>query len=443
MEKKLIMAVLMLIVMPATTFAGERISLGYIYNSSLTHSQIVENTKDSVNVVAPTCFDLKSNGRLSINSLITKDFVEEMHSKNISVTPFLSNHWARKSAKKALDNPELLASDIVLAIEEYNLDGVNVDIENITIDYKDKLTNFVKILREKMPSGKTLSVAVAANPENLESTWIATYDYENLAKYADYLMLMAYDEHCQGGAPGPVASIDFVEKSIQNILEKVSKDKVVLGIPLYGRFWKEGAETGGEAIVIGCVENIIKKFKIVPFFDETTMTPVLKVEIDDVFKNAFVNGRYLEAGTYNIWYENENSIKAKLKLINKYNLLGAGLWALDNENENFWNFYKDYLNETKYESENEIRIRKRKEAYKKIVKIKPIVIKYEMPCEKHGINAFKEETINEFKNLATKRYDILECFDEKFYKFSVVKVRKLLLKTYSEKHINLKQRICA
>lgn len=88
------------------------------------------------------------------------------------------------------------------------------------------------------------------------------------------------------------------------------------------------------------------------------MTPKLKVEIDEIRTNAFVNGRYLETGIYNIWYENENSIKAKLKLINKYNLLGAGLWALDNESKAFWEYYKDALNETEYESEDEIRIRK-------------------------------------------------------------------------------------
>lgn len=443
MKKTLLIASLILIVIPKTTLAKERVSLGYIYNSSITHSQIVENTNNSVNVVAPTCFDLNSNGRLTINNLINKDFIEEMHSKNISVTPFLSNHWSKRRAKKALDNPKPLIKDIVEAVLEYNLDGINVDIENLPIEYRDKLTNFVELLRNELPRDKTLSVAVAANPEKLKSTWIATYDYEKLAQNSDYLILMAYDEHCQGGAPGAVASIDFVKKSIESILEEVSKDKVVLGIPLYGRFWKEGEDYGGEAIVIGCVENIIKKFRIVPNFDTKTMTPTLKFEIDEVYKNAYVNGRYLESGVYNVWYENENSIKAKLKLINEYNLLGAGLWALDNESKSFWNYYKEALNETEYESESEIRIRKRMDSYSRIIKLKDVQINITRLWKNDFIKSIQKKHIERFNEASKEKHKIVCALFEDFEKFKIVKVKKLLLKNYSKETIRLREKLCA
>ena len=335
MKKFLITTVLILIILPSNNFAAERLSLGYIYSSPLSHSEIVANTNGSINVVSPTCFDLTLNGRLEINNLLNKDFVDEMHEKGIKVTPFLSNHWGKQRAHVALDNPEVLVNELVTVINEYELDGVNVDIENISVKYKDKLTNFVKLLRQALPKEKNVSVAVASNPERLEKTWVASYDYAGLAEYADYLVLMAYDEHCQGGAAGPVASIEFVRKSLDYILESVSKDKVVLGMPLYGRFWKEGAETGGEAIVIGAVEKLIDKYHLVPNFDMETMTPTLKVDIDGITTNAYINGRYLEEGTYKIWYENESSIRAKLKLVNEYNLLGTALLALDNESKEF------------------------------------------------------------------------------------------------------------
>lgn len=320
MKKIVRFLITMLILFSSSTMAKERINLGYMYGSSKAHTQIVENTNYSVNVVSPTCLDIDINGNLTINTIISKEFVEEMHEKGIKVTPFLSNHWGAKRAKKALDNPEKLIVQITKAVEEYDLDGINVDIENIPNTYKDKLTNFVKLLRENLQADKTLSIAVASNPNKLETTWVASYDYANLAKYVDYMILMAYDEHCQGGAEGPVASYDFVKQSIEVMLEDVSKDKILLGIPLYGRFWKEGAQSGGEAIVIGAVENLIKKYHLVPEYDTNSKTPKLTVTIDNM-KNAYVNGRYLEEGKYNIWYENESSIKEKLKLVNEYNLL--------------------------------------------------------------------------------------------------------------------------
>ena len=408
----------------STVFGAERLSLGYIYSSYISHSQIIENTNNSINVVSPTCLDVNSKGRLEVNGLLDNDFICEMLEKGIMITPFLSNHWGTKRAHKMLDNPDLMVQDIVNIVNEYNLDGINIDIENISVKYKYKLSNFVRLIKEALPSGKIVSVAVAANPEKLSKTWVAAYDYESLAEYADYLVLMAYDEHSYGGAEGPVAGIDFVEKSLKTILESVSKDKVILGIPLYGRFWKEGAEKGGEAIVIGAVENLIKKYHLVPNFDINTMTPKLTVYLDGIKKNAFVNGRYLDEGTYNIWYENENSIKAKLKLVNEYNILGTALWALDNESKEFWDYYKENLNETNYENETEIRIRKRLEAYKKIAVARPIEI--ELKDVKLPKISFLKNNIRKlfFENSEIMRYKYIL----KENKFELIKSEKRKIK---------------
>ena len=430
MKKLIVITGLMLITIPTSAMGADRLSLGYIYSSSISHSQIIENTKDSINVVSPTCFDLNLEGRLEINNLLDKEFIVEMHKKGIKVTPFLSNHWGQKRAQKMLDNPMPLINELVTAINEYNLDGVNVDIENIEVSYKDKLTNFVKLLREALGDEKTISVAVAANPKRLKATWVASYDYKGLSEYSDYLVLMAYDEHSAGGAEGPVASIGFVKDSLDYMLETVSKDKVVLGMPLYGRFWKEGAEIGGEAIVIGAVEKLIKKYNLVPIFDTETKTAKLTIDIDGITKNIYANGRYLDEGTYNIWYENESSIKAKLKLVNEYNILGTALWALDSEGKEFWNYYNKYLNETEYETEKEIKIRQRLEAYAKIAKVKPIEIKAEIVLEKDRFllnNKVKNNILSNIENIRNYKYNVIE-FIIKDKKEPLVKTEKFKIK---------------
>ena len=277
------------------------------------------------------------------------------------MAPFLSNHWGKKRAQAALRNPYPIIQEVVRAVYEYNLDGVNVDLENLDAKDKDALTNFMKLMREAMPADKTVSIAVAANPDKLTKTWIAAYDYKALAEYVDYMVVMTYDEHCYGGAEGPVAGINFVEKSIQAVLEEVSRDKVVMGIPLYGRFWQEGKDVGGEAIVIANVPRLIKKHKLVPKYNEFDQTPFVKLKIYEGGTSSYINGRILEPGTYNIYYENENSIRAKLDVVNKYNILGTALWALDNEDADFWTYYKDALNETEYETEAEVKYRKKLE----------------------------------------------------------------------------------
>ena len=126
-----------------------------------------------------------------------------MHQKGIRVVPFLSNHWDRASGVAALNRVDELAAEIAEAVRQYNLDGVNVDIENVTHNQRDQYTALVRRLREFLPNDKEVSVAVAANPNGWSTGWHGSYDYKELGKVADHLFLMTYDEHYQGGEAGP------------------------------------------------------------------------------------------------------------------------------------------------------------------------------------------------------------------------------------------------
>ena len=359
MKKLVVLGTITMVLLSSRSLAGERLSLGYIYSASKSHTEIVEATNGGVNVVSPTTFDLKTNGTLDLNPISDSEFVQNMHEKGIKVTPFLSNHWGRKRAEAALNNPERLINQLIETIELYDYDGINVDLENLDIKYKDKLTNFMRLLREALPEEKIVSIAVAPNPDGLTTTWVAAYDYKALAEYVDYMVVMAYDEHCYGGSVGPVASIGFVERSLQTILEEVSRDKVVLGLPLYGRFWQEGKDVGGEAVIMGQMPKILSKYRLVPKYDTNTQTPNVTFTVKAGTKGPYVNGRYLDEGTYTVYYDNENSIKAKLALVNEYDILGAGLWAIDNESADLWSYYKESLNEIPYETEYEVMIREK------------------------------------------------------------------------------------
>ncbi len=437
-EMKRLVVVTMIIwnVVSAVTLAADRLSLGYIYGAPISHSQTIQRTQDSINVVSPTGFDLTVAGRLDLTVLLDRNFIQEMHEQNKKVTPFLSNHWGRERAKNALDNPEALISDIVAVVKEYDLDGINVDLENLPSEYKDKLTNFVRMLKEALGSDKTVSIAVAANPYRLTSTWLATYDYEALGKYADYLVLMAYDEHGIGGGEGPVASINYVKASLEYILELVSKDKVVLGIPLYGRYWKEESDRGGDAFTTSLLEDTIKKYKLYPELDEETMSAKLVWDIPEGEEIEF-NGVKLERGTYTFWYENEESIKAKLKLVNEHNILGAALWALTQEDKSFWNYYKSALNETPYESDKTMSFHRRQEIYKKITILRKEPVKH-IPTQLSFSYQFEDnrsECLEKlFAMLEKNDYQIKDHIseDEKKYYF-ILKRQRVTIKNYNLK----------
>ena len=306
----------------------------------------VQQTQGNLNTVAPSFFELDASGNLVLTSQFSTYYIDQVHAEGVKVVPYITNNWTRSLGRTALANRDALSTQIADAIKKYNLDGINVDIENVTEVDRDNYTDFVRLLRAKIPADKEVSVAVAANPSGWKTGWQGSYDYNKLAQYADYLMLMAYDESWEGGPEGPVASLPWVEKSIQAVLNSgVPGSKVVLGLPFYGRYWIEGQTYGGYGITNAQVNNMISRYNGTTTYDPVARSPEATITIKPGDPSYTVSGRTLGPGTYHIWYENNDSLQEKIALVHKYELKGTGSWALGEENPDIWNYYDTWVNE--------------------------------------------------------------------------------------------------
>lgn len=321
----------------------KRFAMSYIYfGTPQQQLAALSAAADDLTTVSPLYFELTENGNLSLTSQCSTDFTNAAHDVGIAVTPFLSNHWDRSRGAAALSNADTLAAQLTEAAELYNLDGINIDIENLTHEHRAEYTAFIKKLRDALPSEKTISVAVAPNPYGWATGWQASYDYAELAKVCDYLIIMAYDEHYSGSSPGAVASIQFTEKSVTYALKTVPAEKIVLAIPFYGRYWKNG--TGGYGISLADVNRLVSSYESSTGYDSLSKTPYATVTVKSGDEKPTVGGRRLDPGTYTIYYENDISIREKLMLIGKYNLKGSGSWSLGQETPDVWNYYTKWAN---------------------------------------------------------------------------------------------------
>jgi spore germination protein YaaH len=314
------------------------------YGDTNTYLSEIDKTKGGLSQASPYFFGINSDGSLQITNEFDPKLVNEMHKRKMKVVPFLNNDWDRDLGRLALKNREILSEQIADFIMKNNLDGINVNIENVTVQDRQDYTDFVRLLRKKLPLSKEVSVAVAANPNGWTDGWHGSYDYNELSKYADYLFIMAYDEHSNGGPAGPIASYDWVEKSIQFALNQgVPNEKIVLGIPFFGRYWKDGDDYGGYGVGVNQVESIISKYKGVVSYDPKTKSNKAIVTIKKGDQLPVVHGNTLEPGTYVFWYEDELSIKSKIDLVHKYGLKGTGSWSLGDENVSIWGDYNKWL----------------------------------------------------------------------------------------------------
>jgi spore germination protein YaaH len=339
---------------------SEKLSMTYLYggNSDQYITQ-VERTNGAVDIVTPNYFDLNDDGSLKVTNKFNQTFVHKMKERDIKVVPFLSNHWDRETGRKALENQKQLVNDIVSFTKQHKLDGINVDFEGLNEQDRDSFTDFIRLLREEMPKDKNVSVAVAANPKGYTKGWHGSYDYTNLAKYADFLMIMAYDESWYGSLPGAVASLSFSEASIQYALrQQVPNGKIVLGVPFYGRVWRledipkdNGAirpnSILGNGVSLHKVPALTNTYQAKIEYDSIRQSPKATFEIkqgDPEIKLQEWSASPLQPGNYVLWYENDRSLKEKMNLIHKYDLKGVGSWSLGQENVSMWDKYELWVN---------------------------------------------------------------------------------------------------
>jgi spore germination protein YaaH len=330
----------------AAAAAESKFSMSYIYfGNSSAYASLVDGVQDSLNEVAPNYFTLDGGGNLTLTNAVSPGFVYNMHARGIRVVPYLSNDWSQGSGAAALSNRDALSTSLAAAVSAYNLDGVNLDIENMNQDRRSDYVDFARLLREKLPAGKTIAVAVAANPWGAVTGWQGSYDYAGLARYCDYLMIMAYDEHYDGSVPGPVGSMSFTERSIAYALSQTTKDKLVLGLPFYGRVWSDsGAYPKGYGVSHTRIAQLLTAPHGTVAFDEASRSAVGKITVGAGDSKPVVGGKVLAAGTYTIWFDSAQTIKEKLSLVQKYDLKGAGNWSLGQEDDNTWSYYKLWLN---------------------------------------------------------------------------------------------------
>ena len=243
---------------------------------------------------------------------------------------------------------ESLINNLISAAIQYKLDGINVDFESLDPSIGDSYIQFIRELSLKCANnGIVLSV------DNYPPTaYTAFYNRSEQAVFADYVILMGYDEHYAGSEEaGSVSSIGFVNQGVADTLQSVPADQAILGMPFYTvsgarlryrtmarlSVQPRAPPTVIHSTSLDCysagmkeVQNLISTNGAVPVWSDT----------DGQYYVEYINGGV----TYKIWVEDATSLEEKLKVMQSNQLAGGAFWKLGLEDPAVWDTIIKYIN---------------------------------------------------------------------------------------------------
>ena len=312
-----------------------KVSLVWDYYSQYVEAPVRDGEIEGVNVVSPSFYEITASGDIDANiGRNGENYVEWAHANGYKVWPMLSNSElgdmdAVSNLLSTFENRSYLIDNIIDELIDAGVDGVNVDFENMYQSDKDNYSRFIIELAPRLrEAGLTLSVDVTA-PDGSE-TWSLCFDRNVIGKVADYIIFMGYDQNgVSSTQAGTVAGANWVELNIKKFLgqEGVEANKLILAMPFYTRLWRESNGTLTSSVVN--MRSVTIPEGVEKTWDEETKQYYIEYE---------QNG-----STYKMWIEDEESLKAKLDLVNQYELAGGAFWSKDRESNTVWSVIAEKL----------------------------------------------------------------------------------------------------
>jgi spore germination protein len=266
-----------------------------------------------------------------------KNLVEFGHRHNIQMLPVVSNllyEKGKQGVNKEVIRSMLRTSDtrrgfiasLIKLVYTYGFDGIHIDFEDIYYEDRFQLSAFYQELGQALRSrGLHYVVSTPARTsDNPTNPFSASFDYGLIGSQVNEFVAMLYNEHgFPGSGPGPVVSIGWMEKVLRYAMTKMPANKITGAVSVFG--FDFNVSTGkNQYATYSSAMQLAQRYNQNVIFDQASQTPMF---------------RYTDAAghRHEVWFENAESIRAKLSLAHRLGIRGIALWRLGMEDPNMWN----------------------------------------------------------------------------------------------------------
>lgn len=214
---------------------------------------------------------------------------------------------------------ERLIGNILSELTGKNYYGVNMDIEYIAPDDRDRYNAFLERLAERLHNEGFIVMSALAPKISADQLGVLyeAHDYAEQGRIVDYVIIMTYEWGYTYGPPLAVSPINEVRRVLDYAVTEIPPEKILMGMPNYGYDWTLPFMRGTAAQSVSFTQavDLALRYGVEIQFDEQAQTPYFY---------------YTDNGTQHVvWFDDPRSIDAKLQLIDDYRLAGASWWTVN------------------------------------------------------------------------------------------------------------------
>jgi cellulose synthase/poly-beta-1,6-N-acetylglucosamine synthase-like glycosyltransferase/peptidoglycan/xylan/chitin deacetylase (PgdA/CDA1 family)/spore germination protein YaaH len=233
--------------------------------------------------------------------------------QNVSNEKWQSDLLARSIA----DGPhrQLLINALSKFVGDNKFSGICVDFEE---PFTESQPNLLKFMQELHTAFAAHGWLVAQAVPFDDPDW----NYQAYSAAADYVILMAYDQHWTGSDAGPVAAQDWFEQNLDKRMRELNPGKTILALGNYGYDWNDKNQQVDE---VTFQEALIKarESETAASFDDATRNPYFEYDEDD-------------ESHHKLWFLDAVTAYNQMRAASGYKPAGFGIWRLGSEDPSIW-----------------------------------------------------------------------------------------------------------
>lgn len=296
----------------------------YITRTQAEGAQEVAALGSHFTYLSPFTYSIKADGTLT--SLDDQAVLETAANTNVSpllvITNFIQGDFDSDLVATFLRDTNIqdaFIENLLALISSKGYTGVNFDFEYVYPEDKENYTAFLrKVVSRLRPLGLTVSTALAPKVrEDQQGLLYEAHDYQAHGEILDFVVVMTYEWGWAGGPPLAIAPINNVREVLDYAVTAIPPDKILMGIPLYGRDWEIPWVQGTTAQTVSPQEAI-----------QLAARYGVTIEYNEEYQSPFF--RYTDGNNqrHEVWFEDARSVQAKYDTIGEYGLRGGSYWVL-------------------------------------------------------------------------------------------------------------------